>query len=365
MISRIFVDNFRCFTNFELYPERINLLLGRNGAGKSSLYDVLRAVAWLVRVGSEVEREFPLQSLTRWDSRARQRVELDVEGNGGRYRYHLVVRQELPTRRTSIEEERVTFDQKTLYSYSGGAVQLHDNDGAPGATFPFRGTRSFLAQIDARPESKDLHWFLRFLHGLWPLRLDARHMRGTSVREEEELRDDGSNFASWYRHLTLEAPDRLQPYWDALARALPGFRGLALHSVPGGARDLVVKLSTGTSTYEVAFEELSDGQRALIVLYGLLCAGPEQACLILDEPEAHVGLTEVQPWLVELDDRFQDQGQLFIISQHPQVVDYFAASAPFLLDRPDEGPVRVRPAPLSRAGGLTASSQLARGLVDG
>ncbi|MGH9763844.1 MAG: AAA family ATPase [Blastocatellia bacterium] len=36
MITRVYIDNFRCFSNFEVKPDRVNLLIGGNGAGKST-----------------------------------------------------------------------------------------------------------------------------------------------------------------------------------------------------------------------------------------------------------------------------------------------------------------------------------------
>ena len=80
--------------------------------------------------------------------------------------------------------------------------------------------------------------------------------------------------------------------------------------------------------------------------------------------ELHIGLSEIQPWLVELDTRFEDRGQVFIASQNPEVIDYMSASHPFMLERPDGGPTRVRPASFDRESGLSPSSQLARGLAD-
>lgn len=44
MLKRLYIDNFRCFVNFEYKPERKQLLLGANGSGKSSLLDAVRAV---------------------------------------------------------------------------------------------------------------------------------------------------------------------------------------------------------------------------------------------------------------------------------------------------------------------------------
>ena len=42
MLTRIYIDNFRSFVNFEYRPERKQLLLGSNGSGKSSLLDAIR-----------------------------------------------------------------------------------------------------------------------------------------------------------------------------------------------------------------------------------------------------------------------------------------------------------------------------------
>jgi len=42
MLKRLYIDNFRCFVNFEYKPERKQLLLGANGSGKSSLLEVIR-----------------------------------------------------------------------------------------------------------------------------------------------------------------------------------------------------------------------------------------------------------------------------------------------------------------------------------
>ena len=41
MLTRLYLDNFRCFENFEYKPARRELILGRNGSGKSSLFEAL------------------------------------------------------------------------------------------------------------------------------------------------------------------------------------------------------------------------------------------------------------------------------------------------------------------------------------
>ena len=50
------------------------------------------------------------------------------------------------------------------------------------------------------------------------------------------------------------------------------------------------------------FDKLSDGQRALIVLYLLLFAHDAGRTFFLDEPDNYITLPEMQPWLAEMED---------------------------------------------------------------
>jgi ABC-type sugar transport system ATPase subunit len=76
VIKRIYADNYRCFTNFEMKPGAFQLLLGDNGAGKSLLLDLLADLRALVVSGVPLGDRLTLDDLTRWDPRNRQRFEL-------------------------------------------------------------------------------------------------------------------------------------------------------------------------------------------------------------------------------------------------------------------------------------------------
>ena len=368
VIKRFYIDNYRCFTNFEFVPGRLNLLLGANGSGKSSLLDVVAALGDIVvrgaSVGGDGSDRLSSSSLTRWDQRTAQRFELDAELDAANYRYVLVVHHEPDSGRAHIHSEKLSADGNTLFAFEQGNVHLHHDDGRHGTSFAFRGDRSFIAQIEQRPENTALIRWREFMAHVWVGRVQASGIVGTSTGEDETLTRSASNFACWYRHLSQQDPVAVQKLFSALEPVIPGFRALALASAGshGRIRDLVVKLDAAGSHYGLGFEELSDGQRALIVLYALLVGmHPGQGCLMLDEPELHVGLPELQPWLVELDTRYESAGQIFVASHNPQVVDYMAAGEAFLFERPDGGPARVRPAPFERDAGLSASEQVAQG----
>jgi len=57
MITEIYIDNFRCLTNFRINPGDFQLWLGDNGSGKTSVLDALRYVQRLMR-GEHVDDIF-------------------------------------------------------------------------------------------------------------------------------------------------------------------------------------------------------------------------------------------------------------------------------------------------------------------
>lgn len=366
MIERVYIDNFRCFSGFELRLDRVNLLLGPNGSGKSSFMEVLAAIADRLGAGTATHGWFAPDDLTRWDARAEQRFELDVRLDGARFGYLLRLRHDVDGYTTKVVEEAVARDGRELFAHREGQVVLHRDDDGPATSFPFAGARSVLADLDVGPEHSRLTPFLAFMKRVGALKLMPSQIASLTPAEHTTLDRSGKNFASWYRHLAQERPVEIHGLFEELRDALPGFRSLALVGAGnrGRQRELVARFaSPGGGEHELSFEALSDGQRALIVLYALLVdLRSTSRLMLLDEPESFVGLTEIRPWLYALRDSLGDRGQLLLISQHPEIIDVLAAERPLLFERVDGGPVRVRTDIFERDGGLQASEQLLRGL---
>lgn len=367
MIKRIYIDNFRCFSNFELEPSRMTLLLGANGSGKTSLFELIARISALVVRGVEIGSVFPTPTISRWDRRGGQRFELDVHDGTSRYRYELKVEHDRKREAATIAREVVTREGLTLFRFEEGTVHLHNNEGIEGTSFPFGGTRSFLAETEERDETRHLRWFLAFMARLWVLKLDPATMDATSFSESDALAMSGTNFASWYRHLQQEAPEGIGAYFAKLREVLPGFRALKVVKVSSRTRELIATFDLESQEYSVAFAELSDGQRVLIVLYALLLGlGLDGAhrTLLLDEPGNYLSLPEIQPCLFELEDALGDDGQLIVASHNSEVINHLASHDPMILDRKSGGPVRLAKGEFDRESGLKASEQIARGWLD-
>ncbi len=111
------------------------------------------------------------------------------------------------------------------------------------------------------------------------------------------------------------------------------------------------------------FNEFSEGQRALVALYVLLyCGVTEDSTLLIDEPDNFIALSEIQPWLIKLLDRVDEKnGQVILVSHHPELLDQLASHGGALLDRPNNGETRILPFPSTDDSGLKPSEIVARG----
>ena len=183
-----------------------------------------------------------------------------------------------------------------------------------------------------------------------------------------------SNFAAWYRHLTLDQPTRTYELTEVLKNeVLDGFRSLRLKAVGEKSRALWAEFGVKTDESspekitEYRFSELSDGQRTLIALYALaICAVDEENTLCLDHPESHLALPEIQPWLLRLADATEEgRCQAIIATHHPELINLLAANSGYWLERQSGGPTRVRRIAKDDSSGLPLSELIARGWLHG
>ena len=83
MLKRLYINNYKCLVNFELSLAQTTLLVGLNGTGKSTIFDLLEQLRGFI-AGTSVEESFPTRSLTSWQSSGLQRPELTVSGGPNR-----------------------------------------------------------------------------------------------------------------------------------------------------------------------------------------------------------------------------------------------------------------------------------------
>jgi predicted ATPase len=365
MLTRIYVDNFRCLVNFELKLDRLNLLMGENGSGKTTVFEVLRRLQRFLVNRLHVDEAFPSYSLTRWQQVNTQKFEIELTVDKDVYCYSVAIEHDRNAGTRKIQHEKLLINQHPLLVISEGNLRVDDKDSSsilevaiPG--FPL----SYVSLLQEWPEGALVTPFLKQIARMAVVRPFPIKMNSESAGASRRLALHGRNFASWFRYLSEEHHSNILEVEHQLREVIPGFESFDLKVAGEKTKVLKVLMRNATDAKPVAynFSELSDGQRQLILLYTLLYGVKgEGYCLFLDEPDNFLALREIQPWLMTLHDACGDAiSQAVIISHHPEIMDYLATSAGQWFERQDDGRVQVHGAPLP-VGGLKISETIARG----
>ncbi len=367
MLTRFYVDNFRALVNTDLKLGPRSLLMGSNGTGKSTFGDVLVRLQLMMFGQAKTDDTFTPDTLTRWQSIPQQRIEMDVTGPEGAYRYELVIdHHEVGSAndpRTRILREILTLDTQPLFHFEDGLVHLFQDDHSQGPVYPFDCGRSALGTISPRRDNQKLTWFVRWFQRLTVLRPNPPQMVDLIERDDFLLFADAANFGAWYHPLSSADKRRDRELHDALIDVLPGFDALNFEYAGPNRWLLRADFSRAGQKLMLRFSELSDGQRALILLYCVLYFQLQDGrTVFLDEPDNFVSLDEIQPWLLSAADVVDSgSGQLVLISHHPEIFNQWAVSHGLVAERDGCGPVRIRKFSPTPGAVLSPAETVARG----
>ena len=402
MLKRLYVDNFRCLVDFELNFDSINLFLGDNGAGKSTVFDVLgRLQEFITEEDANLKSLFTLSDHTRWQNKEYQRFELEIWGNNGIYKYELEIRKievlkmdfdtkdHVPRFDNIVESERLLFNEKPLLSVYQRNVETYSDSGSKNHSSRYHFSQSIIPLLKPdelnilKPDelNKNIIWFRERMKRLVILKITPSSIISESHHKHSLLMKKMENFVSWYRYIFPENQNKLTQLTQSLQEILDGFISFKLEPISEKAviLKLIFKTEESEQNIEYTFEELSDGQKVLVVLYSLFYGLESQDyTLCIDEPENFLALTEIQPWLFQLYDLCSEgKLQALLISHHPELIDYLLASpVGYWFKRESNSSVQVTPIdnnflqPIinniqqDNKSGLKMSELIARGWLD-
>ncbi|WGV24438.1 AAA family ATPase [Halotia branconii] len=365
MLKRIYIDNFRGLVNFELNFDSINLFIGANGSGKSTVFESLRKIQTFLTISCGAGEVFKYSDCTRWQPSLIQRFELEISGNGGDYKYELAIEHNIQ-HNCHVKYERLYFKNNLLLNIENGKVQLAD-DNSHISEFPLTTTHSAILLLLETGNTK-LKWFQNRMERLIIVQIIPSFMKNGSSKEQVQLNWKMENFVSWYRYITKNK-HKSEDLINVLNSLLDGLVGIKFEYLSEEFGTLKLQFSANedqTRIIDYRLSELSDGQKALFALYTFLyCTESEDYTLCIDEPENFLALTEIQPWLIQLYD-FCSEGKLqaLLISHHPELINYLLASPMgYWFERQMNAPVRVRKISneVAENTGLPISELIARG----
>ena len=341
MIKRLYVDNYKTFVNFTVNFNNINVLVGKNGSGKSNLFDLICLLRSFISGEKRLNELFTFLTLTRWQQITCQTFELELEVQEHTYIYHLEIEYDFDNNRNRVLKEVLTCDGGTIFFTEKGHARLYNDTFAEGPELLVNWEVSGISLIYERKDNKLLCTFKKAVENIVLCRIFPDKFGGKT--DSEALLPDYylSNFASVYRFMQQEHPDRLTELRTEMHIMNPAFLRSFL---TGSENEKVLKLEFDINGKPIvfSFDECSEGEKTLFVLYFLLiCYRNTGVTLLLDEPDNTAALPEIQPWLQAAEDFSVDMSQCILISHHPEVLNYLASSYGLWFDRTGYGMTKI------------------------
>jgi predicted ATPase len=358
MIKHIRLNNFRSYRSLELPLGNLNVLIGRNGSGKSnflSFFDLLGSAADNAlntfirrRVGTFDDlRHYHAkdQDVVSWE------VEFDSVHNDSLY-YRVELGARAPAGYSILTEtlERPPFEKRNdRFKYlevQNGRVSIlksSERDGLDDSTAAFenatqelilpqlRNQTRYPAQVEAHLYMRDLHVF----QGFGDQELDnVRGAQLLDVVSPLRLNVDGSNVISVLNALMQDAryEAALDQLYDVFKTVFPDFNKFDLPSAGGGRATLAYRskdLRTSVSAHL-----MSDGQLRFLGLLLLLMLPDPPHLIVIDEPEIgmHPKMIAV---FAEILQEAAERTQVIISTHSPQLLDKLPAESLLVVDHQD------------------------------
>ena len=348
MISNVHVKNFRGIGDETVDLGRMTVLVGRNGAGKSSFVDALRFVRDALTLGLEdaVLLRHGITALRRWAPTRPYDIEISLQITAprlhGKYGFTL----------GSVREGE--FRVKHEYGEVGGEL----DDGRPKTRFERRGSEWIdLPNMRERISSKEtvdssslalpsigfftpeFNRFQRFLR-----QMSFYTIFPNTLREPQKpspartLNDHGENLATIVRR--LKAAGNHGEIVATLNKVVGGIKDIEVQQVGGF---LVTQLLHPMASDQSTWFDLSQESDGTLRLLGMLVALTQRlpTFVAVEEPELtlHPGALGV---LSDILKESSVQKQVLITTQSPDLISRFSVDDLRVVERGNEGVTTIR-----------------------
>ena len=252
---------------------------------------------------------------TRWSTSSRQVFEVNFLYGLAEYQYRLEINLDSSLNRVEKEtleregavtlettwqqfaqEEMLAFEDEVefsneLHMSERRVVKFGHTDGMVGC---------------GQNQSVLTHWGLALaqtLQGLHIFKINPPLMTSQIRKAVKRPTSNLADFSSYYLYMLQQKQGQIFDLLPHLREVIANFDSFAVSSdFEEARRNLQINCRRNThngaakSSLRYSFDELSDGQRALIGLYTLLfCTLEPDATLVIDEPENYIALRELQP----------------------------------------------------------------------
>lgn len=335
-ITRLYIHNFSCFSNFEFSfgGSSPTLVIGKNGTGKTSFLDALLVFQGIARAWTNVQQAFGVPPMFGGAS-GDIRLEIDLEAYGQNYSYRFAVGVADDRKAFRVKEEGLLVSGAEVFSRRDSSVTSHTaQNGAP-STFNLDVNLFALPVIQALSPIDPIAVVRGVLGNMFILQPIPQLMKSEANEVSAVMVKTGETFASWLLYMLASWPAAYAVMDRYLKTVFPDFKSLVTLGNPIVGKHYFVQFEKNASVLQMLISKLSNGEKCQLMaaaMMGVNSVGEGIICA-WDEPTNYLALNEVGPMMSAMRASFKKNGQLIVTAHSDEAILQFTDDTTYVFSR--------------------------------
>ncbi|MGL5258371.1 MAG: AAA family ATPase [Proteocatella sp.] len=325
-LRKIRISGYKSIKKCNLDLNKINVLIGSNGAGKSNFISALSLLQKILNKELQITvAQSGVNSLFYNGRKETDEIYLEVYFNNNSYGFYL-----MPT-----DDNRIVF-RKEFYGYGGyesSVASGHDE-----SKWDIGVSNNINEYV--RPILKNQNWRVYHFHDTGR---SARVKQEHNISNNQILMNDASNLAAFLYRLKENYEKNYKQIVSTIQLIAPYFKDFILEAKESNKEQIILKWQQNGCDDIFNASQFSDGTLRFICLATLLLQPHElqPATIIIDEPE--LGL---HPYAItifsEMVKQLSDEKQIIVSTQSVELLNEFDVEDVIVVNRSDEGSIFKR-----------------------
>lgn len=361
MLKRLYVNNYKTLINFDFkidsdeYYKHSALFIGKNGAGKTSIAEVLQIFQKIGKgQGNLLETEIgnnnstipPIVSnnyfsFNQTNSPMEFELEAEIENHNIKYLFSLELKH---STFLSVKREQLFINGNRKFDRNEADISLKD-DQINSFKYDWHSIYFPIYQDKDNKQNCLIKSFKEWLKNMVIISPIPKNMQSKINNKSLFLQQDASNITDWYSYVVGENPDDYgEIKTKYLLHVFPDFEKFHISSDDYGNKNLNIVFRNGKKDISISFDMLSDGEKCLILAAFILIASKVKGNIFCfwDEPDNYLAISEVEYFIATLQKFFLSAGQIFMTTHNPEVMLKFPEDKTYRLYRSDHlSPARL------------------------
>ncbi|MCH4247893.1 MAG: AAA family ATPase [Acinetobacter populi] len=336
MLKTLYIHHYRSLQNFELNLTDLNsaLLLGRNGAGKSNIFDALEIFQRIGQGQTQVSALIDEHDFAFGEMDKAIRFELVTQLENQEYHYQLEIDLPHGFYQPRVKHESLNVGHQQVFVRKDGKTTLNHH-----AEFTLDWHHIGLPLISTRNINEPIAVFKAWLARIIVLAPIPSLFNMTSNKEDAYLHRQGQNVLDWLRYQLTQNPSSYSDIEKFIKQRMPDFLSFKFDSIGRNERELIFLFQDeNKKKLELNFNQLSDGEKiyflTAILLVNIVDDNP--TLCFWDEPDNFVSLLELSQFISACRKQFENSpnhSQLLVSTHNPKAINEFSSHNSFILSR--------------------------------